>query len=222
MVALANRLYQRALSGYRVSVPPKSESYEIVFGHVMEELRKCGLSGVCFQPEEYAEEVGCFSGLHVPIGTIREIGNPLLRYKLRELGVAGATIPDPKKGTVSVVIPEGLSGLGRREVCFHELSHVACAHIFEPRWRLDVAGGSEGEESAEPWRPPYKFALGEDAEDHDSRERQANLRAMALLQASIYGRKVVDRPEYFLGLENRRFPRPVGPIEAVRGFRRRR
>lgn len=179
--------------------------YQSVVATTMEELRRANLSGKCFHPEDYAAAVGRYSGLHLPIGSFRELENPLLAAKLRELGLAGAAIPEPESDTVWIALPESLTGIVRREIAFHELSHVACAHSFEPRYLLDGTSIAS-KEDAKPWRAPRKFTLGESRQDDEGREREANFRAMALVEASIYGPKMVNRPEHFMGLRHSRFP----------------
>jgi hypothetical protein len=212
------------------------EAFKGIFSFVMEELRRSGLAGRAFQPEEYAQAIEEYAGLEIVLGNFRDLDNSLLSTKLRELGLVGATLPDPANDRVWMVLPDGLTGLVRREVCFHELSHVACAHVFSARHRLyQVTFGYEeyscGAEELQSWHAPHKFALGEGLAEARKRmvkdeqrsnaewntqELEADLRALALLHASIYGQKIADRPEYFIGLMNERFPRPVGPFSSAR------
>lgn len=192
------------------------EYHWAIVADTMDELRTVGLTGKTFVVNEYADELARFTGLHLPVGHFPSRDNPLVAAKLRELGMVGAAIPRPSINTVYIAVPDGLTGLCYRYSAFHELMHVACAHEFEPRHCLgaEVSG----------WQPQNKLTARESPEDFEGREYEANLRASVLVRASIYGRKMADRPEYFLGMGYSRFPRSASvlwsPMEsAIRRFK---
>lgn len=175
-----------------------------IVADTLDEVRVLGLSGKTFVVNEFADELAKFTGLHLPVGHFPSRENPLVAAKLRELRMVGAAIPQPSADTVYIAVPDGLTGLTYRHSAFHELVHVACAHEFEPRRCLDeeIAG----------WRPPKKLTSRESPETFEGREYEANLRASVLVRASIYGRKMSDRPEHFMGLGYSRFPRRASSL----------
>lgn len=205
----------------RVVASDEERYAQKIVDDAMQELEEVGLLGRTWEPREYADMLEGHTGMYIPFGNFRELDNPLLETKLKELGLAGATLPDPDRNTIWVVLPEGISGLARREITLHELSHIACAHRFKARYRIDVMADSEEEWYREEFRPPHKFSISPTVDDDNAYEDEADTRAVALLHASIYGSKMTDRPEHFLGLTGGRTPRPMGPLEVVRFYRRR-
>lgn len=190
----------------------RPRDYESVFAETLDELKELDLAGVTFYPKELAAKLADYLGITIEIGSLRVLNHPLVKRKMQELGLVAALVCDPRSNTVWVVIPDGLTGITRRKVILHELAHLIAAHPLEPAYMIDVNEDSSAEEVlSEPWRPLRKLAERTAPEDHDACEEDADMRADALLKASIYGRNAVDRPEYFVGLKDSRFPRPSMP-----------
>lgn len=201
-----NTLKKSMYRGPRTTTDTKPERR--VLAETLDELKVLGLSGRTFEPEEFAAALASYLTLDIKISSFADPSYPLLRKHMESMGVIAAVFHSADHSTAWVLIPDGITGIPRRKVIYHELVHLAAGHPIWPKHLLHEERMSVLHED-QPYNPPNRLARREPPQDRISCENDADLRAEALLKASVYGHKAADRPEHWCAIKDHDFPLPA-------------
>lgn len=179
------------------------------FGEVLNEVRRLGLAGKYFTPDQFADNLAERLGITIKLIYPDEREASLYRALRARYGFAAGLHYFPDRKLALIEIPSSFEGVARLMLAFHELSHLAAGHPIAKHRILHDARGSETLSKAdeEPFKLPVQLARRE-APAPELCELDADLRARDILRCAIYGHKVYDRDEHFLALKEHWFPRP--------------
>lgn len=143
-----------------------------VLAETLDELKVLGLSGRTFEPEEFAAALASYLTLDIKISSFADPSYPLLRKHMESMGVIAAVFHSADHSTAWVLIPDGITGIPRRKVIYHELVHLAAGHPIWPKHLLHEERMSVLHED-QPYNPPQQAGAARAAARQDLlRERR--------------------------------------------------
>lgn len=197
---------------------PACHPNERSVGELLEELRRLGLAGRFFVPRDYADALERALGITIHIIEPEDTDADLYKALRRRYDLAAGLTYIPECWLAIIVVPQSFQGITRLMLLFHELSHLAAGHPMPERRVIYEAGGegdhTKGTERTEEtqrsgfYEPPFILSRRE-SPPPELCELDADLRARTVCRASIYGVRIYDRAEQYLGLTDHRFPWPT-------------
>jgi hypothetical protein len=150
------------------------------FPAFLEELEILGLKGKCFGPNEYAQALAAYLGIHIRIEIVDDAGDPRWTRGFVRVGYTACLWYDEQSGAARIFVLGSLPPLEMTAAVYHELGHLAAGH---PLGCYGPGGTASGSKKVLPRRLARRTPAGKTV----TMEREARLREDYAITAGALG-----------------------------------